>query len=232
MAAICTRVVLLKQNLGLGPRGALFKNMSEGPGKPFTVQHTELPPVALCYQGADLKPLFTVLSNSFPRLSTFSLDLSLRGVDIPEGPLPPLPSVTRLALSVSLNFPGYYGYILEPHRVFPALRELTIGRFNCSYENVSLHRSLDRGFSRQHIDSLLKCYPLSVRWQISLKKDNGMKYKRFRGGHAIWWSKQTMQQKAERTAGAMLLLEKGPHFRRRSTGDATPLALTGRCIHS
>lgn len=125
-----------------------------------------------------MKPLFTVLSNSFPRLSTFSLDLSLRGVDIPEGPLPPLPSVTRLALSVSLNFPGYYGYILEPHRVFPALRELTIGRFNCSYENVSLHRSLDRWFSRQHIDSLLKCYPLSVRWQISLKKDNGMKYKR------------------------------------------------------
>mgnify|MGYP007002807816 CR=1 FL=1 len=47
MAAICTRVVLLKQNLGLGPRGALFKNMSEGPGKPFTMQHTELPPVAL-----------------------------------------------------------------------------------------------------------------------------------------------------------------------------------------
>ncbi len=131
-----------------------------------------------CYQGADLKPLFTVLSNSFPRLSTFSLDLSLRGVDIPEGPLPPLPSVTRLALSVSLNFPGCYGYILEPHRVFPALRELTIGRFTCSYENVSLHRSFNRGFSRQHIDSLLKCYPPSALRQISLKKDNGMKYKR------------------------------------------------------
>ncbi|KAH9391645.1 hypothetical protein TYRP_022663 [Tyrophagus putrescentiae] len=117
-----------------------------------------------CNDSNSLLPLFTTLSSSFPKLTTFSLHLGLLMKLVPAD-LPPLPRVTNLTLN--WQFEDGFGAIFQPSRVFPALCRLTIVPYHCA-EPISFH-SHDYDLSTiQQALKPLKLYPRGALQHISI----------------------------------------------------------------
>ena len=117
-----------------------------------------------CNDSNSLLPLFTTLSSSFPKLTTFSLHLGLLMKLVPAD-LPPLPPVTNLTLN--WQFDDGFGAIFQPSRVFPALCRLTIVPYHCA-EPISFH-SHDYDLSTiQQALKPLKLYPRGALQPISI----------------------------------------------------------------
>ncbi len=117
-------------------------------------------------------PLFTILSNSFPKLTTFSLYLFwMSPMNLVPENLPPLPKVTNLSLSWKFDGACDFGAILQPTRVFPALRRLTYDPVPCS-ERCSAYGVLvkhEYDFSTiQQALKPLKNYPPGALQHISI----------------------------------------------------------------
>ena len=113
-----------------------------------------------------LLPLFTTLSSSFPKLTTFSLHLMNSRTLVPAD-LPPLPRVTNLALTWKFDKGCDFGAIFQPSRVFPALRQLTIFPYPCAkpFPMFSHYNGLS---TIQQALKPLKLYPRGALQHISI----------------------------------------------------------------
>ena len=135
------------------------------------IKHLHLQNYNPSYDSKSLLPLFTILSRSFPKLTTFSLNMqsTLKNF-VPEN-LPPLPSVTSLVLNIQLDKTNNFEKIFQPTRVFPALRRLTIDSYPCStlcsaYIERTRHK-FDLSIIQQALKSL-KLYPPGALQHISI----------------------------------------------------------------
>ncbi len=112
-----------------------------------------------------LLPLFTTLSSSFPKLTTFNLHL--RSMNLVPEDLPPLPRVTNLALSWEFDKSCDFGAIFQPSRVFPSLRRLTIVPYPCGEPWVHRQHEYDLSTIQQELKPL-KLYPRGTFQHISI----------------------------------------------------------------
>ncbi len=113
-----------------------------------------------------LLPLFTTLSRSFPKLTTFSLHLT-NLIELVPADLPPLPRVTNLTLNWQLDDGCGFGAIFQPSRVFPALRQLTIVPYRCAEHCTFFSHKYDLSTIQQALKPL-KLYPRGALQHISI----------------------------------------------------------------
>ncbi|KAH9407510.1 hypothetical protein TYRP_012331 [Tyrophagus putrescentiae] len=113
-----------------------------------------------------LLPLFTTLSSSFPKLTTFSLQLMSPREFVPEN-LPPLPRVTNLTLNWEFDDGCGFRAIFQPSRVFPALRQLTIVPDRCAKHCPFHSHEYDLSTIQQALKPL-KLYPRGALQHISI----------------------------------------------------------------
>ncbi|KAH9391644.1 1,2-dihydroxy-3-keto-5-methylthiopentene dioxygenase [Tyrophagus putrescentiae] len=95
------------------------------------IKYLDLYDYFIDHDSKSLLSLFTILSSSFPKLTTFSLHL-MNPMKLVLEDLPPLPLVTNLTLNWQLDDGCGFGAIFQPSRVFPALRHLTIVPNRCA----------------------------------------------------------------------------------------------------